>query len=199
MSNLTRIVPFSHEYLSEILLAGDTAVDLTAGNGHDTLFLRQVVGAGGKVFAFDLQAKALEKTAERLAAEGLACKNHDTPASGYPPGVHLVNASHAMLTDYVEPPVQAVIANLGYLPGGNRNIVTRSDSTLSALDQAAGLLAPGGRISVVVYVGHEGGEEESQAVALWFAALPAGDWETIRFQVMNRSESPYLLLAEKRR
>lgn len=42
------------------------AVDATAGNGHDTLFLAQLLGQGGQVAAFDIQPQALEKTAERL-------------------------------------------------------------------------------------------------------------------------------------
>ncbi len=50
-----------------------------------------------------------------------------------------------------------IIANLGYLPGGDRAIITRSESTLAALDQSLTSLAVGGRVAVVVYPGHAGG------------------------------------------
>nr|WP_252892755.1 hypothetical protein [Lentilactobacillus otakiensis] len=35
---------FSHELLSETVNTGDTVVDCTMGNGHDTLFLTDLVG-----------------------------------------------------------------------------------------------------------------------------------------------------------
>lgn len=50
-----------------------------------------------------------------------------------------------------------VAFNLGYLPGGNKSIITVSDTTLSALKAAERILMPGGLISLVVYIGHPGG------------------------------------------
>ncbi len=45
---LTRL---AHELLRAQLCPGDIAIDATAGNGHDTLFLAQAVGLCGKVAA----------------------------------------------------------------------------------------------------------------------------------------------------
>ena len=45
---------------------GDTVVDATMGNGHDTLFLAEQVGAEGRVYAFDIQESALESTRQLL-------------------------------------------------------------------------------------------------------------------------------------
>ena len=67
-SPLTRIVPWSQQLLAEILDPGETAIDLTAGKGKDTLFLYRTVGAGGRIIAFDVQPRALELSAERLGA-----------------------------------------------------------------------------------------------------------------------------------
>lgn len=50
-----------------------------------------------------------------------------------------------------------VAFNLGYLPGGDKEIITRSETTLLALEAAKRILIPGGLISIVVYVGHPGG------------------------------------------
>lgn len=50
-----------------------------------------------------------------------------------------------------------VAFNLGYLPGGDKTIITKPETTLPALEAAKGILMPGGLISLVVYVGHPGG------------------------------------------
>ena len=56
---LDNILPFAHRLLAQATPAGGTAIDATAGNGHDTLFLAQCVGANGRVYAFDIQPQAL--------------------------------------------------------------------------------------------------------------------------------------------
>lgn len=45
---------------------GDTAVDFTMGNGHDTAFLSRTVGERGHVYAFDIQEAAVRSTAALL-------------------------------------------------------------------------------------------------------------------------------------
>ena len=45
---------------------GDVVIDATVGNGNDTLFLSSLVGSSGKVFGFDIQKEALERTLARL-------------------------------------------------------------------------------------------------------------------------------------
>lgn len=47
--------------------------------------------------------------------------------------------------------------NLGYLPGGDKTVITTSKTTLLALEAAERILMPGGLISMVVYIGHPGG------------------------------------------
>ncbi len=198
MSRLLQIVPHSHACLAEVIKPGDLAVDLTAGNGHDTLFLGRSVGKTGRVLAFDLQRQALENTARRLDKDGISSQAIEEPQDEYAPGTYLICSSHDQLFRYLAQPPQAVIANLGYLPGGDKQVVTCPESTLSALQQAADLLAAGGRISVVVYVGHPGGREEGEEVDAWFARLAADEWNVLRMQIANRPESPYLLVAEKK-
>ena len=56
----------AHEAVRCHLRPGDTAVDATSGNGHDTAFLAELVGPGGRVWAFDIQSGAIEATATRL-------------------------------------------------------------------------------------------------------------------------------------
>ncbi|MBL9204882.1 MAG: hypothetical protein JNN01_07340 [Opitutaceae bacterium] len=148
-----------------VLTPGCWAVDATAGRGSDTCFLARTVGPGGRVVAFDVQTEALVITRDRLVREALEDR------------VHLLQASHACLSELLPAPARgrlaAVMFNLGYLPRGVRpSVITRPESTLPALEQACAELRPGGLLSVVSYRGHPGGAEEDAAVAGFFAARP---------------------------
>ena len=197
---LTRVVSWGHELLAEKVSNGQLAVDLTAGNGYDTLMLRRLVGETGQVIAFDIQTEALQSTQRRLQEDGavvrmLTGEHGPVPAS---PGVDLVETGHENLSRYLPGIPQGIIANLGYFPSGDRQIITLPETTLSALEQACEVLAPGGRLAVVVYPGHPGGQEEGAAVEDFFAALPDRDFQVLQMKVVNRPDAPYLLVAEKR-
>ena len=52
----------SHKFISEHVKTGNVCVDATAGRGRDTLFLCNLVGADGIVYAFDIQEEAIQST-----------------------------------------------------------------------------------------------------------------------------------------
>ena len=157
----------AHEAMAECLRPGDWAVDATAGNGHDALFLAQTVGPEGRVFAFDIQSAAATATRRRLAEAGVA-ERVEVGVRGHE---HL----SAALPPTAQGRVRGVMFNLGYLPGGDKSLITRPETTLTALQAAAAVLEPGGRLTVVAYPGHAGGGEETAAVAHWAQeALPGG-------------------------
>ena len=163
MSSLTRIVSWSHQLLCEVLEHGDLAVDLTAGTGQDTHVLAEAVGTEGQVVAFDLQTEALEQTTQRLQEHDFVVKK--VPDDTEIPrafGVYLVHACHSSLDKIITHPVKAIIANLGYLPGGDKSLVTRPDSTLAALSQSLELLVTGGRLAVTVYPAHPGARKRGE-------------------------------------
>ena len=54
----------THDWISRVVLPGDTVVDATAGNGHDTVFLARLAGPSGQVHAFDVQEEAIRATRE---------------------------------------------------------------------------------------------------------------------------------------
>ncbi|MDP0490520.1 MAG: class I SAM-dependent methyltransferase [Verrucomicrobiota bacterium JB023] len=139
--------------------AGDQVIDATLGNGHDAVFLAQLVGAHGMVHGFDVQAQAIESSRQRLREAGLLerCK--------------LLRQGHETLADVVSHPVSAVMFNLGYLPGSDKERITQERSTVAALSSASALLRKGGVITVVCYVGHPGGLEEAGAVVEWTRSL----------------------------
>ncbi|NPV26241.1 MAG: methyltransferase domain-containing protein [Firmicutes bacterium] len=180
-------VQLAHRYLAEVVCAGDKVIDATAGNGHDTCFLARLVGPAGKVYAFDIQAGALQRTAGRLAEAEVIDR------------VKLICASHEQMEDFVSEPVSAVMFNLGYLPGSDHKIITQPASTLRALAAATRLLQVGGLITVVVYPGHPGGLDESRAVDDWVAGLAQAQWDVVKFSFPNRvHHSPYLIVVQRR-
>ncbi len=69
---------------------------------------------------------------------------------------------------------------------------------MQALQQSCDLLAPGGRLVVVVYPGHPGGTEEGAAVENLFARLDDRCFQVLQLKIINRSDAPFLLVAEKR-
>nr|WP_306267668.1 class I SAM-dependent methyltransferase [Pararhizobium sp. IMCC3301] len=181
-----RATEMAHLMLRQILQPGDVVVDATVGNGHDTLFLADEVGPTGRVFGFDVQESALQHAADRLGAR---------------PEVTLLHAGHETLAkclaDCDEPSVAAVVFNLGYLPGADKTIMTRSETTLAALQQALALLKRGGAVTMVLYPGHTGGGQE--AVDLFdFAQALAGDFSVSHYQRLNAlGVAPELLVFGK--
>lgn len=179
-------VPMTHFFLQQRLSQGDRAIDATCGSGHDTVLMAQLVGREGKVWAFDIQSQAIEKTRERLEALDLMSR------------VNLILASNDRMADFVGEPVKSILFNLGYLPTGDREIKTSAMSTLAALQQCEKLLLPEGVIIVVVYTGHEGGNEEWAAVKCWAEALSPHECNVWQSRQLNRSEkAPFLVLVEK--
>ncbi len=197
---LTHIVAWSHLLAQEIIEPGDLAVDLTTGNGRDTCMLVEAVGTTGRVVAFDIQAQALAAARQNLSATGCPVTDclidQPLPAAA---GVYLVHACHTALERLVREPVKVVMANLGYLPGGNQEIITSAETTVAALEQALRLLPKGGRLLVTVYPGHPGGAEEGGAVQQLCTRLPSADWQVLQMRVANHAAAPYLLAVEKMR
>ena len=179
-------VGLAHLFLRERVALGDRVVDATCGNGHDTLFLARLVGSLGKVWAFDVQEDALTKARTLIGDAGCL------------PWVNLLQSGHERLAAHVDAPVQAVVFNLGYLPGSDKSRITRPETTLAALKQAEELLFPGGVIVVAVYTGHPGGDAEGTAVERWAASLPPQSFNVWCSRQINRPATvPYVIFAEK--
>ena len=181
-----RVTERAHQVVSEVVEPGECVIDATAGNGHDTLFLAKLVGAQGQVLAFDVQESAIESTQRRLAAAGINDER-----------VSLIRASHASLQDHCTGPVAAVMFNLGYLPGSDRQLTTTSEVTLQAIAAAWSALREGGILSVVCYRGHKGGAEEAKAVTAFANALEGARVEIIGQQ--ETDDGPFLVAITKER
>ena len=110
------------------LKEGDVAVDFTMGNGYDTEFLSKTVGESGHVYAFDIQAQAVESTAKHLKEVG--CPENYT----------LIHDSHHNVKNYVKEPIKAGMFNLGWLPGGDKSITTLQFLPYNYLNEAEQML-----------------------------------------------------------
>jgi len=179
-------VPLSHLIINRFLQKGDSAVDATCGNGHDTLLLAGLVGETGKVWAFDIQEQAINQTARRLLEAGLLER------------VLLLHEGHETMAGHVCPGQAAVIFNLGYLPGGDQSIITQPETTLTAFGHALELLRPGGVLAVTIYPGHDGGASERRTVDGWAAGLAPQAFHAWRMGQLNvPSDAPYFVLVQK--
>lgn len=186
MESLRGAVPLSHFFLRQRVRPGDLALDATCGNGQDTLLLAELAGEGGRVWAFDVQPRAVAATRELLEREGRL------------DGVALLEETHERISEIVPPGLAAAVFNLGYLPGGDNSLVTSPETTVAALNQAAALLKVGGVVVISLYTGHEGGPEEAAAVEAWGAALDPREFNVWRNRQMNRPPTaPYLVLVER--
>jgi ubiquinone/menaquinone biosynthesis C-methylase UbiE len=174
----------AQDLLKPQIRAGDWVIDATAGNGHDTLFLAECVGASGRVLAFDVQEAALVAARERVEEM---------------PWVEFIHQSHGEMAQHAAAASVAVVMfNLGYLPGEDHALTTEVIETLEALKAAQGLLKPGGLLSVICYPGHPSGAVEAAAVEEWMAGLPALGWRVAKYGALGtRRAAPFLLLAVK--
>ena len=133
---------FVHKYVKGLITKDDTVVDMTAGNGNDTLLLAKL---SRRVYAFDIDSRAIESTGERV-------KGHDN--------VTLILDDHANVDRYLEGGIKLFIFNLGYLPHSDDPSVTKADNTLVAFKKAYDLLLDNGYIIITFYRGHKGGMDE---------------------------------------
>lgn len=189
----------AHWMLKDIIKTNDVVVDATMGNGYDTQFLAEL---GAKVYAFDVQEEALNATEKRLDDAGIKNQIFEKNLSNLltEPSVNLILSGHENLSEYVKEPIKAAIFNLGYLPKTDKSVVTKADTTLTALDALTNQLVVGGRIAIMIYYGHEGGMEEKDAVIKWTSTLPQKDWEVTSYAPLNQIHTPpILVLIEKRK
>ncbi|MGL6074753.1 MAG: class I SAM-dependent methyltransferase [Fimbriiglobus sp.] len=174
-----KLTTLVHEAVRARVRAGDKVVDATAGNGHDALFLYGLVCPPGElelgqVYIIDKQDEAIDSTKSKFMESGISR------------GIGLLCGCHAewlksLLDDNTR--VRAVMFNLGYLPGGDKAIITRAFTTRKAIRHAWAILEPDGILSIIAYRGHVGGPEEYSAVVKTLAELPGA--------IVERHEGSY--------
>ena len=174
------------DYIRRTLRGGDAAVDATMGNGADTQFLAELVGETGRVYGFDVQEEAVRRTKERLERQGLEGR------------ARLFHCGHERMREHVQEAPQAVMFNLGWLPGAAHRLTTRTETTLKAVDQAARMIVPGGVVTVCIYPGHEEGLRELGALLEYAAGLDVRAFNVLHHRFLCAPpNTPQLILIQK--
>ena len=174
--NKDNINTVAHRWLKDYLQPHHICVDGTCGNGNDTLFLAERTQ---KVYGFDIQMQAIENTKKRCAHLN---------------NIELFQMSHADMKDVVSEPVDCVIFNFGYLPKADPTIITQPDSSLKAVQAAWNLLRKDGVLVLCCYVGHTGGQEETDVIDHWILENQLSIDLTYR---QDRPQSPILKIIKK--
>lgn len=180
------ILATEKSFILQHLHEGDIAADFTMGNGHDTLFLSKTVGETGFVYAFDIQPSAIENTEKRL-------QDNDAPRN-----YQLICDSHHKAKEYINKPIKAGMFNLGYLPGSDKTITTKRETTLIAIQSAIELLAPDGILLIAVYPGHEEGEIEGELINEMLSKLDRKHYCCAKFRIINSPTSSYFYIVESK-
>lgn len=187
-----KVLNYAQTLIAERVNEGDVVIDATCGNGNDTVFLAELVGAKGKVYAFDIQEQALAKTKERLAQLWHASSTE------YPiKNVQYIKAGHEEVDQWVDEPVAAVMFNLGYLPGADKSITTTPENTIKALKAIFDLLAIGGIVTIILYIEHDTGFEAAM-VEEYLKTLDQKSFQVLKYGFINQiNYPPYLIAIEK--
>lgn len=186
-----RLTEQNHAWFKSSLQKGHTVVDATLGNGFDALFLAQCIGEHGHIYGFDVQSQAIQQSQQRLAL--IPC--HQT---FYRHGhEHLATA----LPAHCQGNIQGIMFNLGWLPGSDKSIITQPQNTISALQQSFTWLAENGKLSVMLYPGHQGGDSEACAVMQWVehhCTQNKGSFQWQKIEVAHKPNAPILLQIMKK-
>ena len=183
---LERVIQYAQTLLRMSVADGDIAVDATAGNGHDTVFLAELVGPTGYVYAFDVQKEAVNSTLLRVLDHG------------YEDRVRVLNRGHEEVDQFIDQEIGGAIFNLGYLPGSDHSIVTKPNTTVEAIEKLLKQLKIGGIIVLVVYHGHVGGKEERDEVLRYVSELPQKYVHVLRYEFINqKNDPPFIIALEK--
>ncbi|XP_062091747.1 tRNA (mnm(5)s(2)U34)-methyltransferase, chloroplastic [Humulus lupulus] len=184
----------AHKVWERIVRKGDTVIDATCGNGYDTLtMLKLVAGESqqGRVYGLDIQKDALENTSS-LLEQSVSPNEKEL--------VKLFQICHSKMAEVLpeDTLVRLIAFNLGYLPGGDKTLITEPQTTLKALNAAKDIITPGGLISLVVYVGHPGGWQEWETVQEFASKLSIENWICCKLQMLNRPMSPIVVFLFKK-
>lgn len=188
---LKAILPFARTLLETAISPGDTVVDATLGNGHDTVFLAELVGKDGQVFGFDIQEDAIVNSKRRLEDKHLSKR------------VTLFHSGHekinACIPEIHYGKITAAIFNLGYLPGGDKSIVTKPATTINAIEQLLSIMAPEGIIVLVIYHGHPEGKLERDQLLRYISTLDQKRAHVLQYGFINQANNPPFIIAIEKR
>lgn len=181
MTDSFSVLTLAHAAIDKHVRQGDFCIDATAGRGHDTAYLCNLVGETGRVLAMDIQEPAIESTRTLLEERGLLNR------------AQLVLDSHGNMAKYAQENSAACITfNFGWLPGGDHSVFTQAESSIAALEQGLRLLRPGGIMSLCIYYGRQNGTAERDALLEYLRQIDHKQYTALLHSFWNRPNNPPL-------
>lgn len=181
----SRYYEIINEIIENIDINGKICIDATLGNGNDSLKILTNM-ENGFLYAFDIQDIAIENSKKLLEKNGFN-------------NFSLIKDSHENLKNYVNKEVEFVIFNLGYLPRADKNIVTKPNSTISAISSALDILSNSGVVAVVSYLGHVGSLEERNSLNEYLKNLDQHKYLVEKREFFNQENNPPIVYLIKKR
>ncbi|MCE4956394.1 tRNA (mnm(5)s(2)U34)-methyltransferase [Macrococcoides caseolyticum] len=178
------ILPFARDLIQKYITPEATVIDATCGNGFDTLFLAQTLNHKGHIHAFDIQQQAIKNTQQRTQDYANITFHH---------------LGHEHVLDVVATPVRLAIFNLGFLPKGDKSIVTTPETTILAIKQIFTLLEEGGIIILVIYPGHKEGQLEKEALLDYLAGIDQLKAHIFKYEFINQKNNPPFVVGIEKR
>lgn len=173
----------AHQFWQKLLKSDDHVIDATCGNGYDSLKVLSLIPQGF-LYCLDIQE--------------LACYNTNTRLEALFSNFKTFCQSHETFPDCISPSsIKLIIYNLGYLPKGDKNLTTLTETTLKSLNHALTLLINGGALSIMCYSGHEEGFIEQEHVLKWSSELDKTQYLVTIHKILNRDKAPALCLIQK--
>ncbi len=177
----------SHKYIKDAATCGGIFVDATCGNGNDTLLLSTLAGERGRVYGFDVQPEAIEKTKQRLSDE-----------STYE-NTTLICDGHENMEKYIDSEIDLCMFNFGYLPGADHEKATKKETSLKAIGVALNLLRRGGIVTLCVYSGGDTGFDEKDAILEFCRTLDQKVYNVLSHEFINQKNNPPILICIEKR
>ncbi len=176
---------------SQYAFEGSIIIDATCGNGHDTLTLAKTKPS--KLYGFDIQQNAVNATQALLSKEGF--ESHIKNGT-----ISIICDSHSNMHQYISDKVNVIMFNLGYLPGGDKSIVTQLSETAVAINAALDLLAVDGILCITMYSGHDEGKREKEMLLKLGEDLDSRIYHTAYINFINQQNNPpeILLITRKK-
>lgn len=173
------ISDLSHYIIKDFVENKKVAIDGTLGNGYDTDFLSSLFS---KVYSFDIQEEA--------------CKNYENKNKE---NVRIINDSHHLFNIYVKEKVDCIMYNLGFLPGGNKEITTLHETSIESIKLGLDILNSGGIMTICIYRGHDEGKIEETCILDYLKTLPKSKFGVMIQSYLNRQDiSPILVVIERK-
>lgn len=176
MRLLKRNTELVKEVMRRVIKENDLCIDATLGDGNDSLYMYNL---NAKVMSFDIQDEAITSSRNLFLENNIKLDDNKR--------IKFILDSHSNIDKYLNEndKIKFATFNLGYLPSGDKSIITKYDSTISAIDKILNYLDKDGVISIICYYEHDGGLEEKTHVDDYLKKLDNKKYEVVKLDKYN--------------